>query len=821
MACKLNKFKLTRSFFSSKLRYSSSSSSAQTADSIVSIFTTKGPSAPELNNFSPSLTPHLVESVLTRLRSWRVAQSFFHWASIQHPYHHTSFTFNAIASILSRSYQTQPLIDLAKHLPNSSCTFTPGAFSFFLRCLGNLRLVQEANHLFDEMSLKGLCVPDRLCYNTLLEVISKCGSLHLMEMRLNEMKGFGWEFDKYTLMPILVTYCNASRFDQALSVYEEMEEKGWVDERVCSMMALHFSKWGKVDKAFELVERMGERGMRLTEKTFCVLIHGFVKESRVYNALHLFDIMRQENGFTPDVSLYDVLIGGLCKIKDSDGALSLLSKMKESGVKPDIGIFTKLISSFSDDKSMVSKLLKEILEGEEDEKTLVLIYNAILTCYVNDGSMDEAYRLIQMMIHSKSSTEDDASRMDAFSKVTKKLVFPNITSFSIVIDGSLKKDQLDLALSLFNDMRKMVGKPTISIYNNLIDSLCKSNRLGESCELLIEMKKLGVEPTHFTYNSIYGCMCKRKDVSGARNMLKEMGACGHGPWIKHTTLLVKELCNHGRVMEACDFLDNMVQQGFLPDIVSYSAAIGGLVNIQEVDRATKIFRDLCSKGHCPDVVCFNVLIRGLCKADRLAEAGILFDELVERGLSPSVVTYNLFIDSWCKNGSVDKAMALLFRMCEEDKEPNVITYTTLVDGLCKAERPDDALLLWKEMEKKGCPPNRIAFMALIYGLCNCRRPTEALCYLREMEQKEMKPDSFIYIALLSAYLSDLNLTSAFEIFKEMVDLGFFPNRLDKNYPIAVDAILKFCKDHRTSSAIQVLMEEGKIPTHSELLEVKD
>ncbi|GAU18074.1 hypothetical protein TSUD_51850 [Trifolium subterraneum] len=818
MAFKLNnKFKFTHTFFS-KLRYSSSSS--QSADTIVSIITTKGLTAPELNNFSPSLTPHLVESVLTRLHSWRIAQTFFLWASNQPSYYHTSFTFNALASIFSRSHRTQPLIDLAKHLPNSSCSFTPGAFSFFLRCLGNLRLVHEANQLFDEMSLKGLCVPDHHCYNILLEVLSKCGSVDLMEKRLSEMKGFGWEFDKYTLMPVIVTYCNAGTFDKALNVYKEMEEKGWVDERVCSMMALYFSKWGEVDKAFEMVEKMGENGMRLSEKTFCVLIHGFVKESHVDKALQLFDKMRHKDGFTPDVSLYDVLIGGLCKNKDTDRALSLFSEMKESGVRPDAGILTKLISCFSDNKSMISKLLEEIPEGEEGEITLVLIYNALLTCYVNDGLMDEAYRLIQMMIQSKSCTDNDASRMDAFSKVIKRLVFPNITSFGIVIDGLLKNDQLDLALSLFNDMRRFVGKPTILVYNNLIDSLCKSNRLEESYELLREIKELGIEPTHFTYNSIYGCMCKRKDVSGACNMLKEMAACGHVPWIKHTTLLVKELCDHGRVIEACEFLDNMVQQGFLPDIVSYSAAIGGLVNIQEVDRAMKIFRDLCSRGHCPDVVCFNVLIRGLCKANRFADAENLFNELVERGLSPSVVTYNLFIDCWCKNGSVDKAMALLSRMSKEDKEPSIITYTTLVDGLCKEERPDDAILLWKEMERKGCPPNRIAFMALIHGLCKCNRPTDALCYLREMEQKQMKPASFIYIALLSAYVSDLNLTSAFEIFKEMADLGFFPNPLDKNYPIAVDAILKLSTDHRTSSGIQVLIEEGKIPTQCELLIVK-
>ncbi|BAT99796.1 hypothetical protein VIGAN_10130800 [Vigna angularis var. angularis] len=82
-----------------------------------------------------------------------------------------------------------------------------------------------------------------------------------------------------------------------------------------------------------------------------------------------------------------------------------------------------------------------------------------------------------------------------------------------------------------------------------------------------------------------------------------------------------------------------------------------------------------------------------------------------------------------------------------------------------------------------------------------------------MELKEMKPDSFIYIALLSAFLSDMDLASAFEIFKEMVYSGFFPESHDKSYPVVMDAIDKFSKDHRTSSGMKVLSEEGKLPTH--------
>ncbi|XP_027363044.1 putative pentatricopeptide repeat-containing protein At5g08310, mitochondrial [Abrus precatorius] len=788
----------------------SDDSTIAVVDTLISIFT-KHPNGntTELNRFAPILTPHLVESVLTRLRSWKLAHSFFHWASHQHHhgYRHTCYTYNAVASIFSRSNQPVPLKALATDIAEStSCSFTPGALGFFIRCLASVGLVQEANQLFDEMREKGLCVPNDYCYNCLLEAISKSGSVDLMEMRLKEMKGFGWEVDEFTLTPVMLVYCNARRFDQALSVYHVMQEKGWVDERIYSILVLSFTKWGEVDKAFRLVERMEERGMRLNEKTFCVLIHGFVKESRVDKALQLFDKMLRD-GFTPHISLFDVLIGGLCRNKDTGKALSLLLEMKELGVVPDIGIFTKLLSSLSD-RSMIAKLLEEVPE-EEGDQTLVLIYNGVLTGYVNEGLMDEACHLLQMMVQSKSGAN---AQMDTFLKV-KRLVSPNTASFSIVIDGLLKNGQLDLALSLFNEMKQHVGKPNVLIYNNLINGLCNSNRLEESLELLQEMKESGIEPTHFTYNSIYGCLCKRKDVSGATDMLKEMRVCGHEPWIKNSTFLVKELSDHGRAVEACKFLNTMVQQGFLPDIVSYSAAIGGLIKIREVDRALNLFKDLCSRGRCPDVVAFNILMRGLCKANRFTEAEDLLDEIVVKGLSPSVVTYNLLIDSLCKNGSVDKAMTFLFKMSREDREPNVITYTTLVDGFCRVKRPDDALLVWNEMEKRGCSPNRIAFMALIYGLCKCCRPSAALHYLREMEQREMKADSFIYIALLSAFLSDLDLTSAFEIFKDMIDSGFFPEPHDKNYSIVMDAIEKFSMDHGTFSGIQVLMEEGKIPTH--------
>ncbi|XP_050264388.1 putative pentatricopeptide repeat-containing protein At5g08310, mitochondrial [Quercus robur] len=772
----------------------------------ISIFTKKpfSPHNPELNSLSPRLTTQVVESVLNCLKSWKIAHMFFTWASNQCGYKHNCYTYNAMASILSRAGQIPPLRAMVMDIVNLRCSMSPGALGYLVRCLGSAGLFDEANVLFDQARRMGLCVPNDYSYNCLLEALSKSNSVVLIEMRMKEMHDYGWKFSKYTLTPVLQVYCNAGKFEKALSMFNDMNERGWVDLHVFSILVMSFSKWGEVDKAFELIERMEDHNITLNEKTFRVLIHGFVKESRVDKALQLFDKM-QQSGFYPDVSLYDVLIGGLCKVKELEKALHLFSEMKQLGIHPDVKILTKLVTFFSEEKKMI-QLLEEMQE-DIDEEAMSLLYNSVLNALVKNNSINKAFLLLKAMMGDQS----DADVVEHKLLSVKKAIRPDTTSFSIVIDGLLGTGKLDSALNIFQHMKQIGCAPNIMIYKNLIDGLCNSNRSEESYELFREMKLSRFEPTRFIYNSIYGCLCRMEDVVAALDLVKEMRVYGYEPYTKHSTLLVKGLCKHGRAVEACKFLASMVQEGFLLDIIPYSAAIDGLIKTQEVDRALELFRDICSRGYCPDVVAYNILISGLCKAKRVSEAEDILHEMEVKGLVPSVITYNLLVDGWCKNGDVDQAMLFLSQMFVKDRKPNVITYTTLMNGLCNAGRPDDALVLWNEMGREGCSPNNIAFMALIHGLCKCGRPDTALVYLHQMQEKEMEPDTFVYVALMSSFLCNLNLPLAFEILKEMAGKGNFPDPLDKNCLIVRDAVLKLLEDARTSSRVRNLIAEGRIP----------
>ncbi|KAF3501708.1 hypothetical protein F2Q69_00045239 [Brassica cretica] len=780
---------------------------SELAQNLITIFTTRqpfSPSDPDLLRLAPELNTKVVETVLNGITRWASAHLFFNWACEQQGYRNDIYAYNAMASILSRARQNASLKALVRDVINSRCFMSPGGLGFLIRCLGNAGLVEEASFVFDRAREMGLCVPNVYTYNCLLEAVSKSSSssVELVEEKLEEMRRCGFDFDKYTLTPVLKVYCNAGEFERALSVFNEIISRGWLDEHISTVLVVSFCKWGKVDKAFELVETLEEREVRLNYKTCCVLIHGFVKESRVDKGVLLFEKMRGM-GMEADIALYDVLIGGLCKAKDLEMALSLYLEMKKLGVRPDRGILGKLIRSFSEE-SELSRIIKVII-GDIETKTVMLLYKTLLEGLIRNGLVNDACSFIQNLMGDYES--DYESEIVQLLKDQNKAILPDSDTLSSVIDCLVKANKVDMAVSLLHVIVQNGLSPSLMMYNNVIEGLCKEGRSEESLKLLGEMK----EPSQFTLNCIYSCLAERCDVAGAVDLLKKMRFYGFEPWIKHSTLLVKKLCENGRAVDACKYLDDVAGEGFFNHMVAYTAAVDGLVKNEGVDRGLELFRDICASGHSPDVIAYNVMIKALCKASRTTEADDLFNEMVSKGLKASVATYNSMIDGWCKEGEIDRAMSCIARMYEDEKDPDVITYTSLIHGLCVSGRPGEAISRWNEMKSRDCCPNTITFMALIQGLCKCGWSNEALVYFREMEEKEMEPDSAVYLSLISSFLSSGNISAGFEIFREMVCKGRFPILVDRNYLLAVDATNKFVADFRTSCYLTGLIKDGRLP----------
>ncbi|KAL4575564.1 hypothetical protein LXL04_022411 [Taraxacum kok-saghyz] len=767
------------------------SENLETVNKLISIFSQKQPSSSvsttELATFGSNLTTDVVETTLKSFKTWKTALRFFNWASTQDGYHHNCYTYNAMASILSGARQNAAMKSLYINLINSRCHVTAGALGFFVRCLGGLGMVHEANDLFDRVKNMG-CVPNEYSYNSLLEAISKSGSVELMAMRMNEMRDNGWNPDKYTFTSVIQCYCRAGMFEKALEVFNQIDALGCVDSYIFTILIISLIKSGEVDKVIDLLDKMDDFKISLTEKTFYVLIHGFVKEDNVDYALTLFKKM-QTLGFVPEVSLYGVLIEGLCKREEFTKALQLYSQLSKMGIHPDVNILKALVSSSSDEKEMMS-LLKEA-KYYLNKTSMTTLSNAALTNLVKSGSIDKAYHLLNAIMSDETL---------------------DTSSFEIVINGLIQKGNLEVALDLFNNMDHVNCKKSLLLYNNMINAFSNENKVEKCHELLKKMKESGFPPSQFTHNSIFGYYCKIGDVEGAMDMVHKMHTHGHQPWIKHYTLLVKNLSKRFKVAEASHFLTTMVELGYLPDMVVYSAVINGWFKVGEVDYALKMFKDISGNKHCPDVVTYNTIINGLCKAKRMSEANNIHQEMIQKHLIPSVVTYNLLIDAYCKNGDVDHGVILFKMMGEKGRNPNVVTYTTLIDGLCNIGRSNEALKIWNEMCKVE-RPNKIAFMALINGLCKCGKPDEGLVYFEEMKEKDMKVDSYVYVALIEGFVSVCNAAMGVCVLKKMILDERVPDLVDKNCGVLREVLLKMMDDELVCEEVTRLVEDGS-KTHS-------
>ncbi|KAK8968793.1 putative pentatricopeptide repeat-containing protein [Platanthera guangdongensis] len=753
-----------------------------------------------LRSLAPSLTPETVEIVLKDLRGWRKAHEFFCWASLQEGFRHSCYTYNAMAEILSRARKKTQLKSLARDMVGRRCPMTPGALGFLIRCLGRQGLAEDAGFVFDHAQDLS-CIPNSYTYNCFLEVLARTGTVELLEMKFREMvEIMGWVPDKYTLTSVLQSYCNTGKFDDALTVFNKINENGWLDDRVFRILIVSFSKCGKVDRACEMVEMMESFGMKPTEKTFHVLIHGFCKQGRLDMAVELFEKMKRLS-LKGDLSLFSVMIEGLCEGKNLRKALSLFKEMKGLCICPDLLLLKKLISAvcLEGDFFAATVLLEE--EGVNfDSGSLVSLYNVVLDGLIRHDNAACAYNFLRAMMEPLTSPAPHLVLLDHVgceSKSSGAVVFkvkktaqPNADSFAIVICGLCKTHKLDLALAL---MRKMIDtgcRGKLIIYNDLISEFCKEDRLEEGYEVLRMMREIGFEPTEFTQNSIFYALCKREELSGAFNVLKEMRLEGHVPWIKHCTMMVNQLCKNEKVEAANEFLDGIVQVGFLPDIIAYSAAINGVCKVGDVDKALKHFRDITSNCYLPDVVAYNILINGFCKAGRYISAQEILDEMVEKGLVPSVVTYNLMIDGCCKANKMSEALACLTKMVNESKEPNTTTYTSLIDGLCNAGAAEDAILLWNEMKEKGCAPNEISYTAIIHGLCKCGRADNALGYFHDMKQSGFSLGTYIYLLLINSLILITKTTEALDLLNEVLHKDCCPLVGSKNYRLLMKAVTK-------------------------------
>ncbi|XP_031485862.1 pentatricopeptide repeat-containing protein At5g28460-like [Nymphaea colorata] len=445
-------------------------------------------------------------------------------------------SFNALLAGLGRDCDFSKMNLLLSEMKKLGVEPNIVTFSTLINNLCKSHRVDEALHVFENMTEAGGCVPDVIMFNTLVDGLCKVGRRQEGLALVGRMKEFGCSPNVVTYNCLIDGFCKAGEIDGARELFTQMVN----DEVRPNMITMNcildgMCKNGRIGNALEFFRSIEEKGLKGNAVTYGCMINGFCQVNNVGKALALFEEMKQR-GVAPDFVIYCTLISGLSYAERLDEARSYLNLMKNDGFCPDNVCYNILINGFCNNKEF-DKAYEMLVEMEKvGLKPDTVTYNTLITAACRDGDFSSAHELIEKMIadgsvasvvtygslihgYSKSGNLDQA--INLFNSMPKVGLSPNIVIYNILIDFLSFEGRADDALSLMNDMRDKGIIPNVITYNAMLRGLARKNLRGEAFQLMDQMKEQGCDPDNLTAEVLTNWFSTSEDLSKIRSFLEE------------------------------------------------------------------------------------------------------------------------------------------------------------------------------------------------------------------------------------------------------------------------------------------------------------
>nr|CAD1828372.1 unnamed protein product [Ananas comosus var. bracteatus] len=317
-----------------------------------------------LDQFSSKINEDVVIQILRRHRSdYKLALSFFTWASMQPCYTHGLRAYNEMLDILGRMKQIKLMRQLFDEIPKDGggdSIVNDKTFAILMNRYAAAHKVQEAIDIFYKRKEFGYEL-DLVGFQTLL--MSLCRYKHVEEAEalfLQKQKEFppviksrniilnGWcvlgslRDTKRFWNDIISSKCKPDLFTYGIFI-NSLTKAG----KLGSAVKLFTSMWEKginpdikrMEKVYELLDEMEEKGCLPNARTFSYILKTMKKPEEVDNLLGRME----RGGCRIDGDTYNLILNLYVEWKYHKGVRYVWSEMERSGLGPDQRSFTVMI----------------------------------------------------------------------------------------------------------------------------------------------------------------------------------------------------------------------------------------------------------------------------------------------------------------------------------------------------------------------------------------------------------------------------------------------------------------------------------------------
>ncbi|XP_078438208.1 uncharacterized protein LOC144708665 [Wolffia australiana] len=425
-------------------------------------------------------------------------------------------------------------------------------------------------------------------------------------------------------------------------------------------------------------------------------------------------------------------------------------------------------------------------ESCKDEKIMETVYSMLMSCYLEEESLDVVLELLDSM---------------------KALgMFPAAGVCVTLIRRLLNLEKFELAISVFAEAIRHGRSLNVQTMTLFIQHCSSRGNLPYSVNLFLNLKDYDCQPDLFSYTVIIDSLCKKGHLKEAMLLLKRLVEDGLSPDSVLISSVIDGFCKAGRLGEAMDILGifNTETNEFVFNSLIHRFCIDG--NLRDADMLLNVMREM---GAVPDFFNWTTLFSGYCRMNKVEQALKVFGGMLKRGIGFSVPTYSILIDCFFKADEVQEAQALLSIMNNTGLKLDVKACNTLIHGYSIRGQMQESLKVLKMMKINAILPDIVTYNILIHGFIRRGFLVEAREVLTELSISGYNPDRFTYTILMNGFIQKGNIQEAYKLWFELGKSG------DKADLISCSVILSgLCKMGRVQEAHSLfckMLEDGLVP----------
>ncbi|KAJ0254848.1 Pentatricopeptide repeat-containing protein [Hirschfeldia incana] len=309
-------------------------------------------------------------------------------------------------------------------------------------------------------------------YHLLMKIFAECGEYKAMWRLVDEMVQDGYPTTARTFNLLICSCGEAGLAKQAVVQFIKSKSFNYRPFKhsynaILSAL-LGVKQYGLIEWVYE---QMLEDGVTPDVVTYNVLMWSNYRLGKMERFDRLFDEMARD-GLSPDLYTFNILLHILGRGNKPLAALTTLNHMKEVGIEPSVIHFTTLIDGLS-----------------------------------RAGNLEACKYFLDEMVRVGCT--------------------PDVVCYTVMITGYVVSGELEKAKEMFSEMTIRGQLPNVFTYNSMIRGLCMAGEFREACWLLKEMESRGCKPNFVVYSTLVSYLRKAGKLGEARKVIRDMVKKGH------------------------------------------------------------------------------------------------------------------------------------------------------------------------------------------------------------------------------------------------------------------------------------------------------